>query len=172
MLSGVDLDRPFDRTPAANWREGIAGITVPPGHRYFTLIGAKGLSQVPPRMTGSLTAKPGGKGELIVHASYAVAYAFDARPDEARSPADIVPFVREEQDYVLRKAPPFAKADAGLSIGEGSGYTSRMACDAIKTGILAPQYADKGRPVVGVPVGDDAAAYDPTKPLPSLDTCG
>ncbi|WP_410583329.1 hypothetical protein [Amycolatopsis sp. lyj-108] len=236
VLSGVDLARPFDRTPAANWREGVAGITVPPGQaiggftaqevdaayqtvtkaiaaarlgsralrdhdgsellalltanerkrleptltsgptlekdRYFTLIGAKGLSQVPPRMTGSLTAKPGGNGELIVHASYAVAYAFDARPDEARSPADIAPFLREEQDYMIRKAPPFAKADAGLSIGEGSGYRSRMACDAIKTGILAPQYADKDRPVVGVPVGDDAAAYDPTKPLPSLDTCG
>ncbi|WET81445.1 hypothetical protein P3102_09630 [Amycolatopsis sp. QT-25] len=124
------------------------------------------------RMAGSLTAKPGDKGELIVHASYAVAYAFDARPAEARSPADIVPFVREEQDYVIRKAPPFAKADAGLSFGDGASYRSRMACDAIKTGVLAPQYADKDRPVVGVPAGDDAAAYDPTKPLPSLNTCG
>ncbi|HET6286551.1 MAG TPA: hypothetical protein VFG15_07340 [Amycolatopsis sp.] len=236
VLGTVDLARPFDRTPAATWREGVAGITVPPGQviggfaaqevdaayrkvteaiaaarlgsralrdhdgsellalltpnerarleptltgaltvekgNYLTLTGPKHLLPALPRMTGSLTAKPGDKGELIVHASYAVAYAFDAHPGEARSPADIVPFVREEQDYVIRTAPPFAKADAGLSFGDGASYRSRMACDAIKTGVLAPQYADKDRPVVGVPAGDDAAAYDPTKPLPSLNTCG
>ncbi|MFJ8914741.1 hypothetical protein [Amycolatopsis sp. NPDC102389] len=236
VISGVDLDRPFDRTPAATWREGLAGITVPPGqavggfsaqevdaayrkvteaiaaarlgsralrdhdgsellallapnqraplqemltsgptvekNRYLTLIGPKGLSKAPPRMTGSLTAKSGDRGELVIHASYTTAYAFDARPGEALSPADIVPFLREEQDYVIRKAPPFVKGDAGLAFGEGAGYRSRMACDAIKTGILAPQYADKDRPLVGPPVADEVATYDPTKPLPSLDTCG
>ncbi|WP_235213507.1 hypothetical protein [Amycolatopsis sp. MJM2582] len=234
VLTGVDLDRPFDRTPAANWREGTAGITVPAGQAvggfsaqevdaayrkvteaisaarlgsralrdhdgsellallapnerarleamltsaptvekgsYLTLLGSNRLLPARPRMTGFLTAKAGRKGELIVHASYVTAYAFDVRPGDARSPVDIVPFVRDEEDYVLRKA-PFAKGDAGLSLGASSGFTSRMACDAIKTGILAPQYADKDRPLVGPPVADEVAAYDPTKPLPSLDTC-
>ncbi len=122
-------------------------------------------------MTGSLTAKPGDEGELIVHASYTTAYAFDALPSEARRPADIVPFLRDEQDYVIRKAPPFAKADAGLGFGEGAGYHSNMACDAIKTGILAPQYADKSKPVDGAIAVDEADTYDPTKPLPSTGNC-
>ncbi|MBB5856134.1 hypothetical protein ACFQ05_24990 [Amycolatopsis umgeniensis] len=237
VVGGVDLARPYDRTPAANWGEGLAGITVPAGQavggftaqevdagyrtvtgaiaaaqlgsralqdndgsellalltpnerarlaptltgpvtaekgNYLTLIGPKRLLPVSPRMTGFLTAKPGGEGELIIHASYTTAYAFDALPSEARTPADIVPFVREEQDYVIRKAPPFATADAGLSLGDGTAYKTRMACDAIKTGILAPQYADKDRPVVvGAPAVDEVATYDPTKPLPSLNTCG
>ncbi|EME52051.1 hypothetical protein H074_34868 [Amycolatopsis decaplanina DSM 44594] len=235
VRTGVDLTRPYDRTPAATWAEGIAGITVPPGQdiggftavevdaayrkvteaiaatrlgsralqdhdgsellalltpnerarleptltsaptvekgKYLTLIGPNRLLPQPPRMTGSLTAKPGREGELIIHASYATAYAFDARPSEAKSPSDIVPFVRDEQDYVIRKAPPFAKADAGLSFGDSAGFTSRMACDAIKTGVLAPQYADKSGPGYGVPDGDEAATYDPTKPLPTRDTC-
>ncbi|WP_414940585.1 hypothetical protein [Amycolatopsis sp. cmx-11-51] len=235
LSGGVDLNRPYDRTPAANWAEGLAGITVPPGQavggftakevdaayrtvteaiaaarlssralqnkdgsellallapnerarlepaltsaltvekgRYLTLIGPNRLLQVRPRMTGSLTAKPGDEGELIVHASYTTAYAFDAFPSEARTPADIVPFIREEQDYVIRKAPPFAKADAGLGFGEGSGYHSNMACDAIKTGILAPQYADKSKPVDGAIAVDEADTYDPTKPLPSTGNC-
>ncbi|RSN22594.1 hypothetical protein DMC61_34665 [Amycolatopsis sp. WAC 04169] len=235
VLTGVDLDRPFDRTPAANWREGLAGITVPPGqavggftaqevdaayrkvteaitaarlgsralrdhdgsellallapneraqihemltsgptvekNRYLTLIGQKALSKAPPRMTGALTVKSGGKGELVIHASYTTAYAFDARPGEALSPSDIVPFLREEQDYVIRKAPPFAKADAGLSFGEGRGYRSHMACDAARAGILAPQYAGKDSTVAGTPPVDETSTYDPTKPLPSRDTC-
>ncbi|WP_410604175.1 hypothetical protein [Amycolatopsis sp. lyj-90] len=233
---GVDLARPYERTPAVNWREGLAGITVPAGQpvgdftaqevdagfrtvtqaiaaarlgtsalragdgsellalltpnerarleptlkgpvtaekgNYLTLIGPKGLLPVTPRMTGFLTVKPGRQGELIIHASYAIAYAFDALPNEARTPADIVPLVREEQDYVIRKAPPFEQADAGLGFGDGEAYKTRMACDAAKAGILAPQYADKDRPVgVGAPVVDEVATYDPTKPLPSLETC-
>ncbi|ANN22149.1 hypothetical protein SD37_31240 [Amycolatopsis orientalis] len=235
LSGGVDLNRPFDRTPAATWAEGLAGITVPPGQatggftakevdvayrtvteaisaarlgsralqnhdgsellallspnervrleptltnaltvekgRYLTLIGPNRLLQVRPRMTGSLTAKPGDEGELIVHASYTTAYAFDALPSEARRPADIVPFLRDEQDYVIRKAPPFAKADAGLGFGEGAGYHANMACDAIKTGILAPQYADKSKPVDGAIAVDEADTYDPTKPLPSTGNC-
>lgn len=235
LSGGVDLNRPYDRTPAANWAEGLAGITVPQGQavggftakevdaayrkvteaiaaarlssrtlqqkdgsellallapnervrleptltsaltvekgKYLTLIGPNRLLQVRPRMTGSLTAKPGDEGELIVHASYTTAYAFDALPSEARTPADIVPFLRDEQDYVLRKAPPFAKADAGLGFGEGAGYHSNMACDASKAGILAPQYADKSKPVDGAIAVDEADTYDPTKPLPSTGNC-
>ncbi len=233
---GVDLARPYERTPAVNWREGLAGITVPTGQpvgdftaqevdagfrtvtqaiaaarlgsralqdhdgaellallapnerariepkltsaatvdksQYLILIGPNRLLPVPPRMTGSLTTKSAENGELIIHASYVTAYAFDARPGEARSPEDIVPFVRDEQDYVIRKAPPFAKADAGLSFGDGLGYNAHMACDAAKTGILAPQYADKDRPVADTPPVDETSTYDPTKPLPSRDTCG
>ncbi|WP_244199909.1 hypothetical protein [Amycolatopsis thailandensis] len=236
LSGGIDLNRPFDGTPAATWADGVVGIAAAPPQavgdftaqevdvayrtvreaiaaarlgsralqdhdgsellamltpnervrleptlksaltvekgKYLTLIGPNRLLQVRPRMTGSLTAKPGDKGELIVHASYATAYAFDALPSEARSPADIVPFLRDEQDYVIRKAPPFANADAGLSFGEGAGYHSNMACDAIKTGILAPQYADKSKPVDGAIVVDEVDTYDPTKPLPSTGNCG
>ncbi|UUV34246.1 hypothetical protein NQK81_12605 [Amycolatopsis roodepoortensis] len=236
VSGGVDLNRPYDRTPAAYWREGIAGIVVPPGNavggftaeevdaayrtvteaiaaarlgsralqnadgsellrlltpnervrlepvltsrlkvekgKYLTLIGPHRLLQVSPRMTGFLTSKAGEKGELVVHASYTTAYAFDAHPGEARSPSDIVPFVRDEQDYVIRKAPPFAEADAGLSFGEGAGYHSRMACDALKAGILAPQYSDKSKPVDGALAVDEVDTYDPTKPLPSTGNCG
>ncbi|OXM47595.1 hypothetical protein CFP75_23525 [Amycolatopsis alba DSM 44262] len=232
---GVDLDRPYDRTPAATWGEGLAGIIVPPGQavgdftaeevdaayrkateaiaaarlgsralggdgsellallnpnerarleatltsaptvekgKYLTLIGPNRLLPARPRMIGSLTAKAARKGELIVHASYVTAYAFDVRPGDARSPVDIVPFVRDEEDYMIRKEPSFAKGDAGLGLGDSAGFTSRMACDAIKTGVLAPQYADKGGPVYGAPAVEEAATYDPTKPLPTRDACG
>ena len=236
VSGGVDLNLPFDGTPAAAWAEGLAGITVPAGQvlggftaqevdaayrtvteaisaarlssralqnkdgsellallapservrlapqltseltaekgRYLTLIGPHRLLQVSPRMIGSLTAKAREKGELVIHASYTTAYAFDAHPGEARSPMDIVPIIRDEQDYVLRKTPSFEKADAGLSFGEGSGYGSHMACDAFKVGILAPQYSDKSNLADGAPAVDEADTYDPTKPLPSTGNCG
>ncbi len=200
----VDLAKPYTGTPAANWAEGLAGITSPAARpvggftaaevdaafkqaraaisavrldpralndhdgsvllnllsprartefepmltgrdtteksKLLILLGEHRLLPVSPRMSGTLTAKPGpAKGELVIHAAYVTAYAFDGPKTELTSPADFVSLVRDEQDYLIRAGARFAKADVGLSYGEGSGYTSYMACDAAKVGILAPQ---------------------------------
>ncbi len=41
-----------------------------------------------------------------------------------------------------------------------------------KASLLAPQYADKSKPVDGTPAVDEVDTYDPTKPLPSTGNCG
>lgn len=140
--------------------------------KFLTLIGEHKLLPASPRMAGSLTAKPSHrKGELLIQANYVTAYAFDGDQAKLTSPADFVSFVRDEQNYVFRSGNQFAKGDIGLTYGEGSGYTSNMACDAAKIGILAPQYSDKSEPVDGKPSVEEADQYDPAKPLPTTGNC-
>ncbi|MEW2500940.1 hypothetical protein AB0878_10700 [Amycolatopsis sp. NPDC047767] len=126
-----------------------------------------------PRIFGTLTAHPGAKpGELAVDAKYVVAYAFDdPHPADLTGPAEIVSFVRVDENYVLRSGTGFSKTSQGLWIdGEHSGFSS-VGCAAAKTGFLAPGYANP--PVGPAPTGgrDAPGYYDPKYPVPTLDGC-
>jgi hypothetical protein len=140
---------------------------------YVTLI-ADGFHLLPtgPRLNGRLSASGGAEpGELVIHAEYVIAYAFDtAHPEKLMGPADIVAFIRQDENYHIRTGSRYYKADQGLVFGVGKGEWSSMACAPSKAGYLAPLYSD--RMTHGASSKDERAMYDLDKPVPLEDTCG
>ncbi|WP_370938570.1 hypothetical protein [Amycolatopsis sp. cg13] len=222
----VDLRRPFDNTPAQNWPEGIAGLTVPApakvdsfsakqvgdaqeqvkhavevaqfdkdvleGHHPDGYIGLFApdsradlhanpqeyliyledgyhLLPVQPRMTGKMTVRPGKAGELDLHVSYVVAYAFDPGSHVIEGPADLEPFVRTDDDYVMRSGTGWAPGSRGLWLDESGGYTTAASCVAAKKRLLAPAFADPY--FTGPSVTPEPGQFDPNKPVPTKGNC-
>jgi hypothetical protein len=227
----VDLAQPFARTPAAEWKDGVAGFTVPAAAAVgdfsaeevasaykqateavvqsrldrkiliahdpsaflalfskneakrvkeildkpdktesagFVTLVADGFTLLPsgPKLNGRLSAKPGTeKNELIVHAEYLVAYAFDtAKPEDLTGPGDIVAFSRKEEDFSILKGSGYYDEDLGLQLGAGEGMTYSMACEPAKLGYLAPAYSEKA------PVGSSGAEDFNEDMMYNLDT--
>jgi hypothetical protein len=142
-----------------------------------TLI-ADGFHLLPasPRVNGRLSAQPGpNSGELIIHAEYVIAYAFDtAHPEQLQSPADIVAFVRIDENYVLRTGSRYYKADQGLGFGDRKGgEVYSMACIPFKAGYLAPSYSESVIARPGDTSGqDETAIFDLNKPMSIAHGCG
>jgi hypothetical protein len=127
------------------------------------------LLPVQPRMTGSLSVHAGGTGELVVHASYVVAYAFDPGGTVVTAPGDIEPFIRQDEDYVLRSGTHWKASSRGLWPGASQGYYTEAACDSLEKGFIAPAYSDQTIAVTSA--AQEAGQYDPTKAMPTLNTC-
>jgi hypothetical protein len=241
-LAPVNLTQPFLNTPAAAWKDGLAGFSMPAASAIGTFSAAQvndaydkvtravaggrldrktleghdttaylasfapnqskfiktildmpdkfrsggfvtriadgfHLLPVSPRINGRLSAQPGASsGELIIHAEYIIAYAFDTpHPDQLRGPGDIVAFVRNDENYLLRAGSQFYKADQGLSFGDGTkpGEVFSMACAPFKAGYLAPSYSES---VITRPgdtsVQDETAIFDLNKPMNIAHGCG
>ncbi|WP_033289247.1 hypothetical protein [Amycolatopsis jejuensis] len=223
----VDLTRPFDKTPAQNWAEGIAGLKTAPaakvgsfsaaqvaqaedqvkkaitaahldhgtldGHHpdaYLALFapdartdlqsGVQGyvtyladgyhLLPVAPRLNGTLTVQPGKTGELVLHVSYVVAYAFDPGTQSIEGPSDIEPFVRVEADYIERIGNSWAPASRGLWLEAYHAFDTNIACSASKSGFLMPEFGEPS--FDGPSVSPDPGRYDPAKPVPTKGNCG
>ncbi|WP_370947793.1 hypothetical protein AB5J62_09595 [Amycolatopsis sp. cg5] len=130
---------------------------------YLTEV-ADGFHLLPagPRLKGKLSAQAGErKGEVIIKASYVVAYAFDAPdPGKLNGPGDIVAFRREEVRYAVYTP----KVGGGVYFDGGESQVFSMACGAAKAGYLAPFYSEVtiGN---GPGVSDEARIYDPDKPI-------
>ncbi|GAB3392355.1 hypothetical protein [Amycolatopsis echigonensis] len=222
----VDLTRPFDKTPAQNWPDGIAGLTIPapakvgsfsakqvgdaqaqvkhavevaqfdkdvleghhpdgyiglfapnaraelqanpPGYVIYLEDGYR-LLPVQPRMTGTMTVRPGEAGELYLHVSYVVAYAFDPGSRVVEGPADLDPFVRADADYVVRSGSSWDKGDRGLWLSKSDGYFTSVSCDARKNNRLGPAFADTD--FTGSSLTPDPGQFDPGKPVPVKGNC-
>lgn len=235
-IARVDLTQPFLDTPAASWREGIAGFTVPAATKtgtftasqvaaafgkvqqavtaahldhkaldthdgtallallapndaayvktfldkpdkteaagYLTML-ADGFRLLPtsPRLNGRLSARPGTtSGELVIHAEYVLAYAFDPEhPAMITGPGDIVAFERVDETYTVRTGARYVKGDQGLAFGTGQEESFSMACAASKAGYLAPRYSDTDPS--GRPIQDETAVYDLNKPMDMSSGC-
>lgn len=222
----VDLSRPFDRTPAQNWPEGIAGLTIPApakvgsfsakqvgdaqeqvkhavevaqfdkdvldGHHPDGYVGLFApdaradlqanpqdyviyledgyrLLPVQPRMTGKMTVRPGKAGELFLHVSYVVAYAFDPGSHVIEGPGDLEPFVRVDTDYVVRSGSSWKTGSRGLWLGKFDGFFTRVSCDARKNRRLGPEFADPN--FTGPSLTPDPGQFDPAKPVPVKGNC-
>ncbi|MEV6900400.1 hypothetical protein [Amycolatopsis sp. NPDC051372] len=220
----VDLTRPFEDTPAQNWAEGIAGLTIPAATKvgsfsakqvgqaedqvkqaitvagldpdtldrhnpakYVALIApaerpdiqadpqgyliylADGYHLLPvsPRMTGAMTVKPGRTGELLIHTSYVVAYAFDPGDRQVDGPADQVPFVRVDADYAVRSGSQWQASSRGLTVDKTSSYYDSVACTNDEK--LTPAFSD--RDYAATSVSPEPGRFDPSKPMPTLDNC-
>ncbi|GHF61967.1 hypothetical protein FHX82_002858 [Amycolatopsis bartoniae] len=223
-FAAVDTSHPFADTPAQNWAEGIAGLTVPPatkvggfsqeqvgaaleqvkqviaaaqfdqatlvGHnpeKYLTALAPNARSQIrsqadqfvtyladgypllpaSPRMTGALTPRAGNKGELVVHTSYVVAYAFDPGSRDIQGPAEMEPFVRVDADYVVR--PGGDKGDRGVWVDRSDRYFSNIACTPARQNRIAPAFGEQD--FGGPSLSQDPGQYDPAKPAPTQGNC-
>ncbi|QRP50928.1 hypothetical protein I6J71_22855 [Amycolatopsis sp. FDAARGOS 1241] len=223
----VDLSRPFDDTPAQNWAEGIAGLTIPPakavgsfsaqqvghaedevkqaitvaqfdqdtleGHKsagyvglfapdakadiqahaqdYLTFL-ADGYHLLPvaPRMTGTMTARPGKSGELVLHVAYVVAYAFEPGTHVIYGPADLEPFVRVDADYTVRSGAHWDPSSRGLWLDQMNSYFTSIACTASKANRLAPAFSEPD--FAGPSLTAEPGQFDPKKPIPTKGNCG
>ncbi|MDT7727062.1 MAG: hypothetical protein QOI21_3638 [Actinomycetota bacterium] len=239
LYAKVDLAQPFARTPAATWKDGAAGFSVPApaavgafsaeevasaydqvtklvtqsrldrkmliAHdpsAYLALLAtneakrvkeildkpdkfestsfvtqvADGFTLLPtgPKLSGRLSAKPGNEGgELIVHAEYLIAYAFDtAKPEDLTNPGDIVAFYRQDENYSLLKGSEYYDEDLGLRSGAGEGMTYSMACAPLKAGYLAPAYSEKApSSSSGSGEFDEGMMYNLDKTMTGTDGC-
>jgi hypothetical protein len=222
----VDLSRPFDNTPAQNWAEGIAGLTVAPpakigsfsaqqvgraqdqvkqaisvaqfdpevlqGHnpagyaglfapdaradiqahaQNYLLYLADGYHLLPvrPRMTGTMTVQPGKAGELLIHATYVVAYAFDPGTHPIYGPGDLEPFVRVDADYVVRSGSSWDPASRGLWADRISSYLTSVACGTTKDVQLKPAFSEQN--YTATSLAPEPGRFDPAKPMPTEDNC-
>ncbi|GLY67180.1 hypothetical protein [Amycolatopsis taiwanensis] len=142
----------------------------------YVAFAADGFHLLPagPKITGRLSARPGGEGELVVHAEYVVAYAFDPGSyGPVTSPADIDIFWRHQEDYSIFTSPPYVKSDAGLTApyGPNSGEMYPVACRAAEAGYLAPWISERATTTGGAPATNEAAIYDLDQPMPTDDGC-
>ncbi|WAL64094.1 hypothetical protein ORV05_24325 [Amycolatopsis cynarae] len=137
---------------------------------YVTLL-ADGYHLLPvlPRMNGTLTSRAGRRGELVVHASFVVAYAFDPGNRTVSGPGDMEPFVRVEGDYTVRSAGEFTKNDSGLWPDGNHLYLTAAACRASDEGFLAPAFSE--RSVAVTSATPEPGEFDPNQPMPTQDTC-
>lgn len=157
-------DARADIRPVVNGPDKVAASS----HVTFLADGYH-LLPAAPRMTGNLTMHPGKPGELVVHASYVIAYAFDPGSQPVSGPADIEPFQRVEADYVLRTGSTFAKSSTGLWPGASSFSQYAMGCAAAKAGFLAPAFSDRQYGVAAASV--EPGAFDPDQPMPTQNDC-
>ncbi|WP_020666308.1 hypothetical protein [Amycolatopsis nigrescens] len=137
---------------------------------YVALV-ADGFELLPtgPKVNGKLTTRKGDQeGELVVHVSYVIAYAFDPKGAFLTSPSEIVSFIRAEEDYVLR-SDIYDEGDVGLAGYGGDRSVYSIACGAANKGFLAPSYSE---PRLGGPeFKNEGAVYDLNQPVPSEDSC-
>ncbi|MBB1159947.1 hypothetical protein [Amycolatopsis dendrobii] len=159
--------------------EGYVGLFAPDQRgdltahiRHYVIYLAEGYRLLPvqPRMTGKMTVRPGETGELLVHVSYVVAYAFDPGSRIVNGPADLEPFVRVDTDYILRNGSGWAPGDRGLWAGDGGSFYTSVACRTGKSDDLAPAFSD---PNYDAPsMSPQPGEFDPDKPLPTKGNCG
>ncbi|MBP2324611.1 hypothetical protein JOF56_004996 [Kibdelosporangium banguiense] len=160
--------------------ELLAGLFAPdmsdqvrtsPDYRTRIAPGFK-LLPVPMKVNGQMSVEPGDKGELVIRANYAVAYAFHIdNPNEIRDVMDIVAVVRSDHKYVFREGATFARSSQGLWLNGGHTTTYSMACTPLKEGLLAPAYSERrlGLPGQGESVRE--RMFDPNAPMPEGNTC-
>jgi hypothetical protein len=137
---------------------------------YLTYL-ADGFHLLPaqPRMTGSVTVRPGAAGELVLHADYVVAYAFDPGSTQIYGPGDMEPFIRVAADYVLRTGSHWETTSHGLWVDHFDPYQSDIACAAAKARRLAPAFSD---PDFTAPsLTGEPGQFDPSKPMPTQSNC-
>jgi hypothetical protein len=128
------------------------------------------LLDVSPKMKGELTVSAGEKGEIVVRANYAVAYAFYTdNPDKLVDAMDIVAVGRFDEQYVYRESGRYAKSSWGLWQGSWQSFWFSASCSAFKDGMLAPAYSER-RYDISVPI-PTSAAFDPSAPMPTTGNC-
>ncbi|GAB3903341.1 hypothetical protein GCM10029964_095130 [Kibdelosporangium lantanae] len=136
---------------------GQLRLRIKPG---FTLL------DVPPKVKGTLSVTAGDKrGQLVVHANLAIAYAFNTdNPDQLRDAMDIVSVTRYDQKYVYLDD-SFVKVAQGLWAGDTQSLWYSVACTPSKDHLLAPAYSEAKSGVGAMP--DTSAAFDPNAPMPA-----
>ncbi|MGW7535080.1 hypothetical protein [Amycolatopsis sp. NPDC054798] len=127
------------------------------------------LLPVRPKMTGKMTVAPGEAGELNVHVSYVVAYAFDPGHHVIEGPGDLEPFVRVGADYIVRSGSAWEQGSRGLWMNKFEAFFTSVSCDALKNRQLGPEFADPN--FTGPSLTAEPGQFDPDKPVPAKGNC-
>ena len=128
------------------------------------------LLPVEPKVSGSMTARAGGTGELVIHTNYVFVYAFlPNQGDKVVNPMDILVVVRADVDYVLRTGNRWTPGSRGWWYGAAGGYAYSIACDAYHKGYLAPAFSE--RTAIEPSAQERGLYFDPTSPLPPSSGC-
>lgn len=158
--------------------EVLAGLFAPDGRadirdqptRHVRIKSGYRLLDASPKVKGELTVSAGEKGEIVIRANFAVAYAFYTdHPDRLQSAMDIVAVLRFDNQYVYRESGQFAKSSWGLWAGAGENFWYSISCSALKDGLLAPAYSERLNDVV-VPIAS-SVAFEPSAPMPTTGNC-
>jgi hypothetical protein len=127
------------------------------------------LLPVEPKVSGSMTARPGDlPGELVVHTNFVFVYAFDA-PDRIANPMDVLVVVRADVDYILRTGNRWTPGSQGWWYGAAGGYAYSIACDAYHKGYLAPAFTE--RDAAETTATERGIYFDPRSPLQPPSGC-
>jgi hypothetical protein len=129
------------------------------------------LLPVEPKVSGTMSVRQGGAGELVVHTNYVFAYAFEP-PGRLRlvDAMNTIVVVRADVDYILRVGDRWAPTSLGLWFDHAEGFGYSIGCDAYQKGFLAPVTTE--RSVTRQPGDVEPGAYfDPTSPLPPAGGC-
>jgi hypothetical protein len=128
------------------------------------------LLPVEPKVSGAMTVKVGGPGELVVHTNYVFVYAFSTdAPEKIVDPLDVLVVVRAKVDYVLRTGDRWTRGSQGWWYGETGGYAYSIACDAYHSGFLAPAFTE--RTASEASPKDRSLYFDPNSTLPAASGC-
>jgi len=140
------------------------GVKLPdPGSRVTRIADGYQLLPVPPRVSGDMTSSVDERGELVVHANFVYAYAFEPPSHLAPStPWDIVSVIHENADYLIVDGKPWPSTEKS--------YFYSINCDLLQQGLLGPGFSGRGttpRPDAESP----QAYYDPKHPVTGPDSC-
>jgi hypothetical protein len=131
-----------------------AGVQMPDPGTWVTKI-ADGYQLLPvaPKVSGELTSSVDDQGELVVHANFVYAYAFQPPSHVApATPWDIVSVVHENTDYLIVGGKPWPHAQKS--------YYFSMNCEMADKGVLGPQFS--GHPTTPrMDAEQPQAYYDP-----------
>ncbi|WP_236793673.1 hypothetical protein [Amycolatopsis sp. GM8] len=171
--SSLDLDvlqqHKFEKYVGLLAPDARADARANPTHYLTPIADGNHLLPVPPRLNGTASVRPGDEGELIVHVTYLVAYAFDPGSHQVYGPGDMEPYVRTDADYILRSGPHWKKSSYGLWLGPSNLYFTESACKASDQGQIAPVFSEPNfNPTSLTP---EPGRFDPNQPMPTGDNC-
>ncbi|MFI9380272.1 hypothetical protein [Kutzneria sp. NPDC052558] len=134
-----------------------------PGEWVTRIADGYRLLPAPPKVSGDMTSSVDERGELVVHANFVYAYAFEPPSHLAPStPWDIVSVIHENADYRIVDGKPWPSTEKA--------YDYSINCDLLRQGLLGPGYS--GRRGTPQPDAEAPPAYfDPKHPVTGPANC-
>ncbi|MFL6126193.1 hypothetical protein [Actinophytocola sp.] len=123
------------------------------------------------KVSGTMSARAGKDGTLVVHTNYVFAYAFvPPRGLHLIDAMNTIVVVRADVDYVWRAGDRWTQGSRGLWFDAATGFGYSIGCDAYRKGFLAPVSAEHSV----TRQADDAepgSYFDPDSTLPPAGGC-
>ncbi len=156
-------------------REDVAATLRRPeetGHLWVTRLAPGASLLAPSRVHGTMTARTGKNGELVVDTDYVFTYALKP-PHDVYDRSQTHVMVRARVAYSFLDDRRFEARHQGVSLGDSEGYVFNMGCEQHGRGLLAlPSDGEYGE---GAPMPEEERArlYRADGPMPpSAQDCG
>jgi hypothetical protein len=131
------------------------------------------LLSVPVKVDGGMTPSTDPKtGDLVIHANYVFAFAFD--PGQAKTvsqPWQIIAVQHVAEDFTVVSGKGLHTADKGLWVTSENGYLDQIGCAESGQGFIAPSFADGANLDAPQASEDPDALYAPSHALNIANSC-